>query len=127
LRARAANSSSVPQPPRPLFVRFLTDLTLRRAVGGIMVVAFIFTAAAAALMRLVEPDTFTTYGQAVWWAAQTVSTVGYGDHVPVTTAGQFVGVVVMLFGIALVPAITSLVVAVFLNQQMHGTSDRRPQ
>ena len=110
-----------------MIVRFLTDLTLRRAIGGIMVVAFMFTAVAAALMRLVEPETFKTYGQAVWWAAQTVSTVGYGDDVPVTTAGQFVAVLVMLFGIALVPAITSLVVAVFLNQQMYGPRDRRPQ
>jgi voltage-gated potassium channel len=110
-----------------MIARFLRDLTLRRAVGGIIVVAFVFTAVAAALMRLVEPDTFETYGQAVWWAAQTVSTVGYGDDVPVTTAGKFVAVVVMLFGIALVPAITSLVVAVFLNQQLYGPRDRRPQ
>ncbi len=107
--------------------RFLRDLTLRRVVGGIVGVAFVFTAVAAALMRLVEPETFKTYGQAVWWAAQTVSTVGYGDDVPVTTAGKFLAVLVMLFGIGLVPAITSLVVAVFLNQQLYGTHDRRPQ
>jgi voltage-gated potassium channel len=108
-----------------VFVRFLTDLSLRRAVGGIALVAFVFTLAAATVMRAVEPKTFETYGQACWWAAQTVSTVGYGDHVPVTTAGQIVGVLVMLFGIALVPAITSLIVAVFLNQQMRP-SDRPP-
>ena len=38
--------------------RFLTDLTLRRAIGGIVSVAFVFTAVAAALMRLVEPETY---------------------------------------------------------------------
>jgi voltage-gated potassium channel len=110
-----------------MLMRFLTDLTLRRAVGGIVLVAFVFTLAAAAMMRAVEPTTFETYGQACWWAAQTVSTVGYGDHVPVTNAGQIVAVVVMLFGIALVPAITSLIVAVFLNQQTRDASDRRPR
>jgi voltage-gated potassium channel len=123
LRAHAANTATVPQPPRPVFVRFLTDLTMRRAIGGIVLVAFTFTALAAALMRAVEPETFKTYGQAVWWAAQTVSTVGYGDDVPVTSAGKFVAILVMLFGIALVPAITSLVVAVSLNQQMHRPRD----
>jgi voltage-gated potassium channel len=106
-----------------MIVRFLTDLTLRRAIGGIVVVAFVFTLLAAALMRVVEPQTYKNYGEACWWAVQTVSTVGYGDNTPVTTGGQLVATAVMLFGIALVPAITSLVVAVFLNEQVYS---RRP-
>jgi voltage-gated potassium channel len=99
-------------------MRFLTDLTLKRAIGGIVSIAVVFTLAAAALMRLVEPHTYKSYGGACWWAAQTVSTVGYGDNPPVTVGGQLVATAVMLFGIALVPAITSLIVAVFLNQQV---------
>lgn len=102
----------------PLLRRYLTRLTLGRAVLGIMAVAVAFTTAAAALMRVVEPDRFPTFGSAVWWAAQTVSTVGYGDRVPESWAGQTLAAVVMLFGIALVPAITSLVVAVLVNQQL---------
>jgi voltage-gated potassium channel len=100
-------------------MRFLTDLTLRRAIGGIMVLAFVFTLVAAALMRIVEPKTYTSYAEACWWAVQTVSTVGYGDNVPVTAGGRIVATVVMIFGIALIPATTSLVVAVFMNQQLH--------
>jgi voltage-gated potassium channel len=100
-------------------MRFLTDLTLRRAIGGIMVLAFGFTLASAALMRIVEPKTYTNYGEACWWAVQTVSTVGYGDTVPVTAPGRIIATAVMIFGIALIPATTSLVVAVFLNQQLH--------
>jgi voltage-gated potassium channel len=105
------------QPKRPVIRRFLSGLTLRRVIGGIMFVAAAFTLLAALLMRIVEPETFTTFGSALWWSAQTVSTVGYGDDVPKTGAGQALAVVVMLFGVALVPAITSLVVAVFLRQQ----------
>ena len=100
-------------------MRFLTDLTLRRAIGGIMVLATAFTLVAALVMRLVEGDLYKNYGEAVWWAVQTVSTVGYGDTVPVTLAGRIVASVVMIFGIALIPATTSLIVAVFLNQQSH--------
>jgi voltage-gated potassium channel len=105
-------------------MRFLTDLTLRRAIGGIMTLALCFTLASAALMRLVEPNTYKNYAEACWWAVQTVSTVGYGDNVPVTGPGRIVATVVMIFGIALIPATTSLVVAVFMNQQLHRFAQR---
>jgi voltage-gated potassium channel len=103
---------------RPFVNRFITGLTLRRAIGGITFVAFAATILAALLMRLVEPETFDDFPSALWWAAQTVSTVGYGDRVPETGGGRALAIAVMLFGIALVPAITSLVVAVFMNQQL---------
>jgi voltage-gated potassium channel len=119
-------SLHVPAPgERPLVVRFLTDLTLLRAIGGIVTVAAVFTLAAAALMLVVERKTYGNFGDACWWAVQTVTTVGYGDNPPVTPAGRVIGAVVMLFGIALIPAITSLVTAVFVNQQIRSVSDHR--
>jgi voltage-gated potassium channel len=102
----------------PLLARFLKDLTLRRAILGIMTIATLFTLASAALIRVAEPKTYDNYGEAFWWAIQTVSTVGYGDNVPTSPEGRAIASLVMLFGIALVPAITSLVVAVFINQQI---------
>jgi voltage-gated potassium channel len=107
----------------PLLERFITNLTLRKAILGISLVALAFTLAAALLMRIAEPRTFGDFGSAVFWAAQTVSTVGYGDVVPETGLGRALAVVVMLFGVALVPAITSLVVAVFINQQTRARQD----
>jgi voltage-gated potassium channel len=102
----------------PLLARFLRDLTLRRAIGGIMAIATAFTLLSAALIRVAEPDRYPNYGEACWWAIQTVSTVGYGDNAPTSPSGRAIASLVMLFGIALVPAITSLVVAVFINQQV---------
>jgi voltage-gated potassium channel len=107
----------------PLVRRFIADLTLAKAIGGISLFAVAFTLAAAVLMRIAEPETFRDFGSAVFWAAQTVSTVGYGDIVPETGLGRTLAVVVMLFGVALVPAITSLVVAVFINQQTAARQD----
>ena len=54
--------------------------------------------AGAALMRLADPTNFPSFGLAVWWALQTVTTVGYGDVVPTTTAGRLLGGVEMVLG-----------------------------
>jgi voltage-gated potassium channel len=98
--------------------------TLARAIGLIVTVFAAFTIAAAALERLVEPQTFHSFPDACWWAVQTVSTVGYGDDVPQTTAGRIVATVVMLFGMAFVPAITSIVVAILLDRRRGAPPSR---
>lgn len=52
-----------------------------------------------------------TFGDALWWSATTVTTVGYGDRFPVTTTGRLVAVGLMLVGIACIGAITAGVAA----------------
>jgi voltage-gated potassium channel len=110
---------SVPPRRRPLARRlqlFAERASLGRAIGFITTFAIVFTLVAALVERLVEPDTFTSYGKACWWAVQTVSTVGYGDTVPTTAAGRGVAAVVMIFGMALVPIVTSVIVAILTAQ-----------
>lgn len=58
----------------------------------------------------------TNFEDALWWAATTVTTVGYGDHFPVTTAGRIVAVALMLIGIASIGAVTAGVAAWFIAQ-----------
>ena len=53
----------------------------------------------------------TTIGDALWWAAVTVTTVGYGDYYPVTTPGRLIAVVLMVVGIGLVGVVTASVAA----------------
>lgn len=57
----------------------------------------------------------TTFGDALWWASTTVSTVGYGDHFPVTAAGRSVAVVLMVVGIGLLGAVTAAVASFILE------------
>ena len=62
----------------------------------------------------------TTFSNALWWAATTVTTVGYGDHYPVTTTGRVVALALMLVGIAVMGSVTAAIAAWFvqnLNQQ----------
>ena len=59
----------------------------------------------------------TTFGDALWWAATTVMTVGYGDRYPVTTQGRCVAIVLMLVGIGLVGTIVASVASWMIERQ----------
>ena len=107
-------------PGRPRLIRFATHVTIIRAIAVIIVVFAIFTLLAALVEFLVEPQTFKTFGDACWWSIQTVSTVGYGDDVPETAAGRIVATLVMLFGMAFVPAVTSIIVAILVERGRRG-------
>lgn len=54
--------------------------------------------------------------EALWWSVVTISTVGYGDIVPLSTAGRILGVVVMLSGIGLVSTLTGNLASLLVEQ-----------
>ncbi|MFN8621445.1 MAG: ion transporter [Chloroflexota bacterium] len=59
--------------------------------------------------ELASPEAnITTGGDAIWWAIVTITTVGYGDHYPVTPLGRIDGVFVMFAGIGVIGALASL-------------------
>jgi voltage-gated potassium channel len=102
---------------RPRVERWYERLTLFRAVATILVVAIVLVSAAGFLVRIVEPDTFTSLGLAYWWAVTTVTTVGYGDVVPEDPAGRVVGALLMLTGLALIPTLTSVIVSTLIAKR----------
>jgi voltage-gated potassium channel len=55
-------------------------------------------------------------GDATWWAFTTITTVGYGDHYPVTLAGRLVAVGLMAAGVALLGTVTALLAQWFIEQ-----------
>ncbi len=64
--------------------------------------------------------TFKTFGDAVWWACVTVTTVGYGDYVPKTVMGRLVAVVLMVVGIGLISMLTGTVATYFTTAKKKG-------
>jgi voltage-gated potassium channel Kch len=60
----------------------------------------------------------TTFLDALWWCVATVTTVGYGDVVPVTSIGRMVALVYMFFGIALISILMSVITNTFYRKRI---------
>ncbi|MGH2982416.1 MAG: potassium channel family protein [Solirubrobacterales bacterium] len=92
------------------------SLTARRAALIIVLSTVLVTVVGGVVVWLLDPDDFGSLGEAMWWAVQTVTTVGYGDVVPENTLGRVIGAVVMLNGIAFISLITASVTAILVEQ-----------
>ena len=90
-------------------------LTARRAALVIAVVTVVLTIASGIAIWLVD-QSFSSLGEGLWWAVQTLTTVGYGDVVPDSTAGRLIATLVMLNGIALLTVVTAAVTAMLIDQ-----------
>lgn len=105
----------------------------RLALYGIGVVAlFVFCGALAVFdaERNHADANIRTFGDAVWWSATTIFTVGYGDRVPITVEGRVVAICLMASGVALVGAVaasfaTWLIERVRLLEEIDQTATRR--
>ena len=80
----------------------------------IATVATTMTLGAGALMTVIDREQFPSIGSGLWWAAQTVTTVGYGDNVPASLAGRLLAVGVMLLGIGFLTVITAAITSTFV-------------
>ena len=79
----------------------------------LMLVAFAF----AAVMRIVDRTDFPTYGNALWWAVATITTVGYGDVVPKEPVGRVVAGVLMLLGFASLSLLTGIIASALVSRR----------
>lgn len=107
------------RPLRVLRLVVLLRVLNRTAAGNLRGRVAIYVSAGTSLIAFVaalavletergSPDaSITSFGDAMWWACTTMTTVGYGDLYPVTTAGRFVGVGLMIGGIALLGTVTA--------------------
>jgi len=66
--------------------------------------------------HLVDPDSFDTVWLGMWWALETVTTVGYGDVVPADTAGKVIASFLLLGGLSLFAVITGTITTAFVTQ-----------
>ena len=63
---------------------------------------------------LVERETFSTVWLGMWWALQTVTTVGYGDIVPRQSGGRAIATLLLLGGLAFISVVTAMITSGFV-------------
>jgi voltage-gated potassium channel Kch len=97
--------------------RFLEEPTsVRNAVGVIVTTTTLVVVGAGLLIWLIDREEFSNMAVGMWWATQTVTTVGYGDVTPANVAGRIVGVVVMLWGTAFIAIVTAVITSTFVTR-----------
>jgi voltage-gated potassium channel len=116
-------------------MRILTDKTLERLnriiVSGriipyLVALMFVIMGAGALAVEVLSPNSFESLGDALWWSATTVTTIGYGDVVPATSGGRVIAVFVMFASVATVSFTTAVVTATFVGYHQRRTS-REPE
>ena len=95
--------------------RFLRKpVSVRGAATVIVSTTALIVLASGLLMRVLDHREYPNVFIGMWWAIQTVTTVGYGDVTPKAIAGRIVAAVVMLEGIAFVAIVTAAVTSTFV-------------
>lgn len=118
--------------------RMMSDTSLARlnraVVSGriipfLVLVMLLVGAAGTAAVEILSPNSFASLGDAAWWAATTVTTIGYGDVVPGTSGGRVIAVFVMFASVATVSFTTAVVTASFVafQQRRLGPETERHQ
>ena len=116
-----------PRWPARRMQRQMERKGLRPRFAAYLIIAFwaVGVVVFGVIERLVDPDTFDSIWLGMWWAMQTVTTVGYGDVVPGSTAGKVIAAFMMLGGLSLLAVVTGVITSGFVAQaQAERQADR---
>ena len=95
--------------------RFARDpLSVRNAASVIVVATGVVVVGAGVLISLIDSEEYPNVGLGMWYALQTVTTVGYGDVTPTNFVGKLVGAAVMLEGTAFIAIVTAVITSAFV-------------
>jgi voltage-gated potassium channel Kch len=91
-------------------------VSVRAAAAMIVAATALVVVIAGALMTVVDNGEYPNVWIGMWWALQTVTTVGYGDVTPENVAGRAVGALIMLEGVAFIAIVTAAITSSFVTR-----------
>jgi voltage-gated potassium channel len=106
--------------PRPINRRVESFLvgpaSIRNAIAVLVAATVVTTLVGASLVLVFDHDRFDDAGDALWWALQTVTTVGYGDVTPSNGIGRVIGALVLLYSVAFMSILTAAITTSFVEK-----------
>ncbi len=99
-------------------MRIILDVMHRQRTPllAVCTLAAAYVLVSALIIFNIEPDTFPTYFDAVYWATVSLSTIGYGDIAPVTAAGKLVTILSSFVGIAIIALPSGIITAGYMEE-----------
>ncbi|HOO06989.1 potassium channel family protein [Ruminococcus flavefaciens] len=88
----------------------------KHALSAVATMAIAYIVVSALVIFNVEPDSFETFFDAIYWATVSLTTVGYGDIYPVSTIGRIVTMISSVFGIAIIALPSGIITGGYLNE-----------
>ena len=88
----------------------------RHSLMAVCIMAGGYILVSALIIFTVEPDSFDTFFDAIYWATVSLTTVGYGDIYPVSTLGRIITMISSIFGIAIVALPAGIITAGYMNE-----------
>lgn len=115
------------------FVRYSKNIQIltnvlekqRRALLCVGMLAGAYVLISALLVFNVEPETFSDYFEAIYWATVSLTTMGYGDIYPVTTLGRIVTMASSFVGIAIVALPSGIITAGYMDEVRRNNEDEK--
>lgn len=92
----------------------------KNALLAVCTLAIGYILVSALVIFNVESDSFATFFDAIYWATVSLTTVGYGDIYPVTTAGRIITMISSIFGIAIVALPAGIITAGYMDELQKG-------
>ncbi len=100
-------------------IKAIYEILRRNSLGTTLLASAIIIMISGVMIFIMDPA-FSSPFEGVWWAWVTVSTVGYGDYVPVSTVGRIFAVFLILLGMGLFALLTAHISAVLIGRVDHN-------
>lgn len=113
---RVLRAAKMLRYPKSLLIIINVFKKEKHALSAVATMAIAYIVVSALVIFNVEPDSFETFFDAIYWATVSLTTVGYGDIYPVSTIGRIVTMISSVFGIAIIALPSGIITGGYLNE-----------
>ena len=89
---------------------------VKKQLMAVIILLFVYIISVAMLMFQVEPSSFETFFDAIYWATVSITTIGYGDYTPASEVGKLVTILSSLVGVAVIALPTGIITAAYTDE-----------